>query len=185
MVTRQIGVFLDSAPNGDLRVVSACAGQGLDLIGALKDHVRAPDVSALLVESDHRNIEQGRALAARPGLTRLTFVEADAGALGAYASHVPAQLVLLCGVFGNVSDSDVHRTVTNVRRLCAEGATVIWTRHRNPPDLTPQIRAWFEAEGFVLVDFTAPPEDLFTVGTVRLKAPPKPFEDRTIFRFVR
>jgi hypothetical protein len=35
------------------------------------------------------------------------------------------------------------------------GATVIWTRHRRLPDLTPQIRAWFTESGFDEIAFEA------------------------------
>jgi len=47
-----------------------------------------------------------------------------------------------------VSDEDIERTATAAPALCADGATVIWTRHRRPPDLTPRIRAWFTDAGF-------------------------------------
>jgi hypothetical protein len=53
--------------------------------------------------------------------------------------------------------------------LCAPGATVIWTRHRRPPDVTPRIRAWFTDAGFREVAFetldTATP---LAVGVGRL-----------------
>jgi hypothetical protein len=39
-----------------------------------------------------------------------------------------------------VSDGDIRRCVGLLPMLCAEGATVVWTRHRRSPDLTPQIR---------------------------------------------
>ena len=35
------------------------------------------------------------------------------------------------------------------------GATVIWTRHRRPPDVTPRIRAWFATAGFGEIAFDA------------------------------
>ena len=68
---------------------------------------------------------------------------ADAGRTDAYVDAVPAQIVLACGLFGNISEEDIQRTVLSLPMLCARGATVIWTRHRRPPDLTPVIRAWF------------------------------------------
>jgi hypothetical protein len=48
--------------------------------------------------------------------------------------------------------------------LCRPGATVIWTRGRRPPDLTPQVRAWFSENGFGEVAFDAgwPDGRLFT-----------------------
>ena len=53
--------------------------------------------------------------------------------------------------------------------MCAPGATVLWTRHRRAPDITPQIRAWFRASGFEEVAFEAPDTDALTsVGVNRL-----------------
>src|SRR5262249_41051900 len=57
--------------------------------------------------------------------------------------------------------------------LCAPGATVIWTRHRRPPDLTPRIRAWFRSSGFDEVAFDTPDTKALTgVGVGRLAVPP-------------
>ena len=47
-----------------------------------------------------------------------------------------------------MSDGDTWRTVQAVPALCRAGATMIWTRHHRPSDLTPQIRAWFASVGF-------------------------------------
>src|SRR5437588_705704 len=44
-------------------------------------------------------------------------------------------------------------------QLCARGATVIWTRHQRAPDLTPTVRAWFEAAGFVELAFESTDPD--------------------------
>jgi hypothetical protein len=64
-------------------------------------------------------------------------------------------LLLLSGIFGTVSDRDIRRSVHAAPALCRAGATVIWTRHRRPPDPTPQIRAWFAAAGLGEVAFDA------------------------------
>ncbi len=64
-------------------------------------------------------------------------------------------MLLLCGIFGNISDTDIERTAAAAPALCAPGATVIWTRHRRPPDLTPRIRAWFNGAGFDELAFDA------------------------------
>jgi hypothetical protein len=56
--------------------------------------------------------------------------------------------------------------------LCAAGATVIWTRHRRPPDITPRIRAWFTDAGFDEVTFDAlDTSALAAVGVGRLRRP--------------
>jgi hypothetical protein len=86
--------------------------------------------------------------------------EADAGRPASWCRPaddvVPADVLLLCGIFGNVSAADIERTVTAAPALCGPGATVIWTRHRREPDLTPRIRAWFTAAGFEEVAFGTP-----------------------------
>ena len=66
----------------------------------------------------------------------------DASTTSAYAGAVPADLVLVCGIFGNISDDDIHRTVEIAAERCARRARPsIWTRHRRPPDLTVDVRA--------------------------------------------
>ena len=74
---------------------------------------------------------------------------------GRLADALLAGILLLCGIFGNVSDRDIERTVQAVPVLCHAGATVIWTRRRWPPDLTPQVRAWFAGSGFDEIAFDA------------------------------
>lgn len=86
---------------------------------------------------------------------------------------LPADVLLLCGIFGNVSDDDIRRTVAAAPALCAAGGTIIWTRHRRAPDLTPDIRAWFGASGFDEVTFDAlATSTLVGVGVNRLRHAP-------------
>jgi Putative methyltransferase len=146
-----IAAALDQAPPGRLRAVSICAGQGRDLIGVLRDHPRRGDVTARLVELDPRIAATARQLAADAGLTQVEVVTGDAAQTDVYAGLVPANLVLACGVFGNITDGDVARTIRCCAGLCATGGTVVWTRGRFEPDLVPQICEWFAAEDFELL----------------------------------
>jgi hypothetical protein len=146
---------VDRAPAGRVSLVSLCAGQGHDVIGVLPHHPRSADVRAVLVESDARNAALARRAAAEHGLSRVEVRQADAGLAAGFADALPADVLLLCGIFGNVIDRDIKRTVRAAAALCRLGATVIWTRHRRPPDLTPQIRAWFAGSGFVEIAFDA------------------------------
>ena len=127
---------VDRAPAGRVTLVSLCAGQGHDVIGVLPDHPRRADVRAVLVESDARNVVLARRAAAGQGLPGVEVRHADAGLVAGFADVLPAGVLLLCGIFGNVSDRDIRRTVQAAPALCRAGATVIWTRHRRPPDLT-------------------------------------------------
>ena len=110
---------------------------------------------------------------------------ADASETDSYAGMVPADLLLVCGVFGNVTDDDVERTIRILPSLCAAGARVVWTRHRGPPDLTVAIRRWFDETGFEELEFIAPPEVVYTVGMHRLRVAPRPFTaGERLFTFV-
>ncbi|BCB80400.1 hypothetical protein GCM10022251_04420 [Phytohabitans flavus] len=148
MVQHQIRIVLDRRPPGPIRVVSLCAGQGRDILGVLADHPRRHDVTGRLVELDPDNARAALASARESGLGGIEVVTGDAADTTNYAGAVPADLVLACGIFGNISDDDIRRTVASLPGFCATGGTVIWTRHHEPPDLVPTICEWFEAAGF-------------------------------------
>jgi hypothetical protein len=168
-------------------VISICAGQGRDLFGVLPDHSRRGDVTAVLVELDHQNVEVARATAAGTGLTQVEIIEGDAAGSDIYAPYVPADILLACGIFGNVTDEDVECTVRKLSMLCRTGASVIWTRHRNEPDLTPRIRGWFTESGFEDLSFNAPDNASRSgIGVARLIAAPLPFQPGfRFFTFIR
>ena len=184
VVQRAIRAWADEQPPGQRRVLSLCAGQGHDLVGALRDHPRREDVAGLLVEIDPANVAAANDALRAAGLVRLRAVVGDAGAMAALTSTPPADLVLVCGVFGNVTDEDVQRTVSALPSLCAPAGTVIWTRHRRPPDLTPSIRSWFAEAGFREVAFSSPGPNRFAVGVHRSLGQPAETVDR-LFTFVR
>jgi len=172
-VQDQIELHLDRTAPNYVRVISACAGDGRDILGVLAARPDADRVTALLVEYDEglaaEAVEMAHHLPAE-----IEVRQADAAQSDVYQHSVPADLVLLCGIFGNVSDADVQATIEASPQLCAPGAEVIWTRHRNHPDLTPSIREWFIAAGFEEVAFIAPDADQWSVGVHRLVADPRP-----------
>jgi len=174
--------------SGPVRVLSSCAGQGHDILGVLEE--RGPQdrarVTGALVEIDPTNVAIVRRRIARLSLA-LTVVESDAGTTDAYAGLVPANLLLLSGIMGNISAADIERLVYVSRQLCAPGATVIWTRGAQDPDLGPDIRRWFQRAGFEelsceeWIDGTG-----MRVGVNRLVAPPLPLRPgELIFTFHR
>lgn len=185
LVQRHIAAWLDERQGEALTVVSACAGQGHDLLGVLVDRSDARRVRATLLEYDERNVAAAQAVVDDVGLRNVTVVHADAGELAAYVGSVPADLVLMAGVFGNISDADVHRTIEALPQPCARNATVIWTRSRYAPDLTPAIRCWLEAAACVEVAFHAPDDVLFSVGVHRFVGVPLTAAPRgKLFEFV-
>jgi hypothetical protein len=177
---------LDRQPPGPIRLLSLCAGEGRDVIGVLRDHPRREDVQGVLVEADTGLAGRAGDAIVEAGLEgQLSVIVGDAGTTDTYAIAVPANVVLLCGIFGNITDDDVDYTVRNASRLCDEDAVVIWTRHPTPPDLTVSIRQWFAESGFLELGFEAPEEWRFGVGCHRLIAEPDAFAaGLRLFRFV-
>jgi hypothetical protein len=173
LVRLHLSAALDAAPPGPVRLLSLCAGQGRDVLGVLPGHPRRGDVQAVLVESDPRITAVARDHAAAANLTSAVDVrEADAGLPAAYSDVLPVDVLLLCGIFGNVSNEDIRRTALAAASLGKTGTTVIWTRHRRPPDLTPKIRSWFAEAGFGEIAFETPDNATLTgVGVHRLRAP--------------
>ncbi len=125
-------------------------------------------------------------LNAEAGLSGCTVRQADASRTDAYIGAAPADLVLLCGVLGNISGHDAARTVAALPQLCAPDATVVWTRHRREPDLTPAARRWFAEAGFLELSFTAPADVGWSVGVHRFTGDSQPLlEGRRLFTFLR
>jgi hypothetical protein len=184
VVQRHVAAWLDATAPRPVRVLSLCAGQGRDLIEVLAGRADARRVRACLVELDAGNAAAASAAMRAAGLDGVDVRQADAGLPASYQDASPAGLVLACGIFGNVADADVHRTVEALPALCAPRGTVIWTRHRRPPDRTSAIRRWFAAAGFEEQAFDAPADVHWAVGVHRLAAahPPSPVP-RRLFTF--
>lgn len=154
-VRAALGGALD-AVEGPVRLISACAGDGRDVIGTLAERGDADRVTATLLELHPEVAERSRLAAAAAGIAASVEVRTvDAGSSDAYLDLVPAQVVLLVGIFGNISDEDVRRTIAACPQLCAPGATVIWSRGRGGSltDRNDVVRSWFRGAGFSEVDY--------------------------------
>lgn len=174
-VQAAIGRALDAAA-GPVRVVSACAGDGRDVLGVLAWRDDASRVRATLLELHPVVAERARQSAAAAGLTAQVEVRiVDAGRSDAYRDLPPADIVLLVGVFGNIDIEDLQRTIAASPQLCAPGATLIWTRGRGGElaDHNHDIRSWFRAAGFTEKDYgTLERGSEPAVGIARYDGPP-------------
>ena len=191
---------LDDFRPGPIRTLSVCAGDGRDLIEALSDHPRKADVRARLVELDARLVERGRATATAEGLAGIVeFVAGDATAASAYRDFGPADLVLACGVFGNLRRTEASRLVETLASLCTSGGFVVWTRgvpgrlrrayaggapasNAAGPDA---IRELLQECDFEEVQVEETADGRFVVGTARHRGEPRPLpdDDRPLFVF--
>ena len=184
IVQGHIRKFLDDCDRSPVTVISMCAGEARDLLGAVVS-VSRRDLRGRLVELDPGLAAVARRGCEALGLDGIEVVVGDAGHSSAYAGAVPADLVLACGVFGNIDDADVERTVRALPSMCATGGTAIWTRHRREPDLTPAIRRWFTESGFTELAFDEVPGGPASVGVARYTGETKPLFDQQLFTFTR
>ncbi|MGY3061403.1 ubiquinone/menaquinone biosynthesis C-methylase UbiE [Streptomyces sp. TE3672] len=183
-VQSQSRAALDNAPAGPLKVISLCAGDGRDLLHVLSDHPRRHEVRARLVELDARNTAAASETARLAKLDQVEVVTGDASLIDQYRGMTPADLVLVCGVFGNITDSDIGGTIGACNQLCKTGGSVIWTRNRAAPDRVPMICDWFDEQGFEL-QWLSEPDAGYGVGVHRFTGTPRPLRTSTrLFEFV-
>lgn len=186
VVRRRIREALDQpVSEPPRRILSLCAGDGRDLLPELAIGSLGPS-EAVLVEK-HDGIAADAAERIRMlGLEGVTVLTADAGDTATFASHLPVDLLLLCGIFGNISAVDIRTTVLAVPAMLRTGGTVIWTRGCFDPDLRPSIRRWFIEAGIEETAWDAEPEG-FGVGAGRLTRDPsaRPSIPGRLFTFIK
>jgi hypothetical protein len=107
-----------------------------------------------------------------------------AGNSDAYEGAVPVNLLLCCGVFGNITEAAIQNTISSWPMLCAPEATVIWTRGAFDHDLRPQIREWVKQAGFDELSFDGENEQ-YGVGVAKIVRSPESYRRAVyFFRFV-
>lgn len=180
-----ISQALDALPPGPVRMISMCAGEGRDILTVARRHRRGGDITGRLVELEPSNAAAAKAVIAASELRGIDVVVGDAGITDAYSGAVPADLVLACGVFGNISDNDIERTIRLLPTLSAEGAWVLWTRYPSG-DAFARIPDWLAESSFVVEALVVSERERFSVGAARLQGPPCPFlPGERLFEFIR
>jgi hypothetical protein len=174
VVQEQLRAAIDERA-GAVRIISMCAGQGRDVIGVLAEHPRRDEIRALLVELNPELAADAEGAARAAGLEHVRAVCGDAAMTDQYAEFAPADIVLACGIFGNVTHEDIRRTIDHLPMLCGSGATVIWTRGgTSARDVALDVRRWFSERGFAeLAYVSSPDEDHYRVGAHRMTAEPR------------
>lgn len=156
IVQTQIRRVLPEKGTAPFVILDLCAGDGRDLIGVLADYPYKDLVHGRLVEINEGLAGEAQTSLNAAGLGNLEVVTGDASQTDNYIGAVPADMVTLCGIFGNISNKDIEKTLRALPTLCKTGGKVIWTRNRRPPDFTPTIRNVLAEAGFVELDFIAP-----------------------------
>ena len=184
VVQRDLRQALGEAPrdgDGVVRLVVMCAGEGRDVLPVLAAYEGT--VRSVLVELDPDLADKARAANA-PGVTVRT---GDAGDPATYQDLAPAHIVMACGVFGNTTVADAHRTIEALPTLLADDGLVIWTRgHFAEDDTDPaqDLREHFTRSGFAEVSYTSPEDERFRVGMNRLVQRPAIDQPERFFSFV-
>lgn len=169
VVRRLIGEALASlAPRGEVTALSLCACEGRDLLPELAALDGNACCRSVLVEKDRVLAGRARDTAASLALAGVEVVEGDAGERSTFSAYLPVDLLLLCGIFGNISRADVEATVAASPAMLRPGGFVVWTRGgpsgdrgggaAGEPDLRPWIRSLFTRAGFGEVAFDGEPE---------------------------
>lgn len=167
---------LDRAPRGPVRIISMCAGDGRDVIGVLASHPRRHDAAAWLVELSHRSVAAGNRHKTTVGLDdTVALLHADATAYATYRDIAPADVVLVCGVWGHVPAPERTRLVFGLAALCRPGAAVIWTRGVGRGiNRYHEIALHFAPASWQSVRVSSTADGRWAVATNRYCGPPRP-----------
>jgi hypothetical protein len=163
VVREELDGLLAEMP-GPVTLLSLCAGDGRDTLPVLASST-AP-VSAVLVELDPDLAEAARLEAAALGLDVDVRTD-DAGLVAAWMDAIPVDVLLLCGVLGNISDDDVRRTLTGATLMLQRGGTMIWTRGSQGPgtdDPSEWVRGLLRDAGWEERSFVKPDDASYRVG---------------------
>ena len=147
-------------------VLSLCSGDGRDVIGVMAGG-QGVIGRAVLVEKDPGLGERARRAAGDHRLANLEVRCQDAGTVTSFGDVIPVDVLLLCGVFGNIPRPTVKSVIGLIPELVRAGGYVIWTRGGSQPDRRPEIRSWMRSAGLEEIAFTGDPEP-FGVGLNRL-----------------
>ena len=157
VVQRRLVESIVALNPGPQRIVSLCAGDGRDLLPILSapawSHRRRCSSSSSIPEL--ANAARRAAMAA--GLYTVRVVEGDAADTSLLSDHRPIDLLLLCGIFGNVSELDIRTTIGAAAALVREGGHVNGQRGDGDPDLRPQVRRSFRSAAWPRCPSTGTP----------------------------
>ena len=179
---------LDHLP-GPVTLLSLCAGDARDVLQVLADRHDSSRVHATLIELHPVLAQRAREFAAEAGLTGVSVRTEDAGNTAAYADSVPAHLVIMMGIFGNISDDDIHGTIEPAPQLCQPEATLLWSRSTKGSNRNASVRGWLSEAGFTELDyleFDQEEGDRVALGSARYDGPPQTLATgRQLFTFLQ
>jgi hypothetical protein len=161
---------------GPITIISICGGQGREVIGALEHHPRRADVRGRIVELDEDNAAFARSTARKAGIGIEVFA-GDASLAASYAGLPPADIVVISGVFGHLSNSDRVSLISFVRQIVKTGASVVYTFFRWDEEQVQQLRSYFSDQQFEEGAFeTLDGKYKFIIARAQYSGAPLPFD---------
>jgi hypothetical protein len=95
----------------------------------------------------------------------------------------------MMGIFGNISDDDIHRTIQTAPQLCQPGAVMLWSRSTDGIDYNRSVRGWLAEAGFSELDyreFDHAEGERAALGAARYDGPLQPLiPGQQIFTFLQ
>ena len=185
IIQRFINRWLDDRPPSPVKILSLCAGDGRDVIEVLASREDRARALVTLVERDTNNVNRARLQAERLGLGNVRIVQGDAGWTRSFMDAVPADLIIIAGVFGHLSDDDIRGTIMVLPGMCNPNATVLWTRRRRPFGILKDVARWFEEAHFsALPSFSREKTNTY-IGAHRYIGEARPFNAaQKLFTFI-
>jgi hypothetical protein len=174
---------------GHRTILSLCAGDGRDVLQVLAERDDSLRIRTTLIELHPVLAHRAQEFAAKAGLANVSVRTMDAGNTTTYVGSVPADLVIMMGIFGNISDADVRRTVHTAPQLCRPGAVMLWSRSTEGVGGNRSIRDWLAEAGFSELDyreFDHAEGERAALGSARYDGPPQPLiPGQQLFTFLR
>lgn len=183
VVRRRLDLVLDLVASPAPRLLALCAGDARDVVPVLAARADGEQIDATLIEFDDELASRAANAAKTACLTRVVVRRGDAGDPAWFRDVVPVDVLMLCGIFGNVEHAMVADIARAVPAMVFPGGYVIWTRGCGPPvDRRPEVRRWFIDAGMPEVSFDGEPEN-YGVGVNQIIATRGTMPDGRLFTF--
>ena len=186
LVQESISNCLPNTIEDGFQIIDICSGDGRDLLDLLTHYPAREQVHSYLVELDERLAKESERIASEKDLQNVTVINGDASLLSTYEEVPRADLILLCGVFGNISSDDICHTIETLPQLSKQGTRVIWTHHLRQPEAVPAIQNLFITNEFSEVDLKATDDQSYAIATYEFRGSPKYLDGNTrLFTFIK
>ena len=183
VVRRRLNEPLNLVASPAPRLLALCTGDARDVVPVLAARGDRDQIDATLVELDDELASRAVNAAKVAGLERVVVRRGDAGDPASFSDVIPVDVLMLCGIFGNIEHAVVAEIARAAPAMVLQGGYVIWTRGGGAPvDRRPEVRRWFIDAGLPEVSFDGEPEK-YGVGVNQVTAHQGAMPNGRLFTF--